>query len=105
MQPLKIKHLSLSHQINKMWGAIEHHVGKKSGLVNLTGICARGSDPNGNFVFEQVRKIVTGAIPGDSFFREISSVVSPECAIFDEKDMNTVPFFMSDFRELKTSCC
>jgi hypothetical protein len=103
--PLKIEHLCLGHQINKMGCAIEHHVGKEFRLVNLTGICARRSDPDGNLFFEQVRKIVAGAVSGDSLFREIPGVVGPQCAVFDEKDMDIVSFFMGNFGELKTSCC
>jgi len=85
--------------------AIEHHIGEKFGLVNLTSIGTRRSDPNGNLLFEYVRKIVAGAVSGDALFREIPSVVGPQCAILDEKDMDIMSFFMSDFGELKTSRC
>ena len=88
-----------------MGGTIEQHVGKKIGLVNLTGICARRSDPNGNIVFNYVWKVVVRAVPGYRRFFEIPSVVCPQCAIFNEKYINRVSFFVTEFGELKTSCC
>jgi hypothetical protein len=75
--PLEIEHLALGNQINQMRGAVQQHVGKKIGLVNLTGICARRSDSDGNFVFQEVRKIVIRTIPGNGLFLEIPSFVGP----------------------------
>lgn len=88
-----------------MRGAIKQHIVEKFRLVNLTGIGTRRSDPNGNLVFEYVRKVVAGAVSGYRLFREIPSVVGPQCAIIDEKDIDIVSLFMGDFGELKTPCC
>jgi hypothetical protein len=83
---------------------IQHHIGKKPCLVNLTGICARRSDPNGDFIFLQIRKIVAGTVSGYGLFGKIPSVVGPQGAIVQKKYMYTVPFFMGYFGKLKTSC-
>jgi hypothetical protein len=74
---LKIKHLALGNQIDQMWGAVQQHVGEKFGLVNLTGICTRRSDPDGYVFFQEVRKIVIRTISGNGFFLEFPSFVGP----------------------------
>jgi hypothetical protein len=102
--PLKIEHLALGNQINQMRGAVQQHVGEKVGLVNLTGICARRSDPDGNVVFQEVRKIVIRTIPGNGFFIEIQSFVGPSCTFLDKENIDLVPLFVCELGELKTSC-
>jgi hypothetical protein len=87
-----------------MRGAVQQHVGKKFGLVNLTGIGARRSDPNGNVVFQEVREIVIRTIPGNGLFLEIPCFVGPQCTILDKENIDPVPLFVCEFGELKTSC-
>ncbi|MGB5424743.1 MAG: hypothetical protein WBN03_21430 [Desulfobacterales bacterium] len=102
--PLKIEHLALGNHINQMWGVVQQHVGEKFGLVNLTGICTRRSDPDGNVVFQEVRKIVIRTIPGNGLFLEIPSFVGSQRTVLDKEDIDLVPFFVCEFGELKTSC-
>jgi hypothetical protein len=102
---LKIKHFRLGHQINQVGSTVEQHIGEKIGLVNLTGICTRRSDPDGDLVFHQVWKIIVRTIPGDGLFFEIPRVVCPQSTIFNEKNINIVPFFMGQFSELETPGC
>jgi hypothetical protein len=88
-----------------MGGAIEYHVREKIFLVNLTSIGTWRSNPDWDFVFNQVRKIIIRDIPGYGLFFEIPGVVSPQRAVFNEKNVNKVSFFMTDFGKLKTSRC
>jgi hypothetical protein len=87
-----------------MGSTVEQHIGKELGLVNLTGICARRSDPDGNFVFQEVREIVVRAVPGNGFFLEIPSFVGPQCAVLDKENIDLVTLFVCELGELKTSC-
>ena len=94
MYALKIKHFPLSHQINKMWSTIEQHIGKELGLVNLTSIRARRSNPYRDLVFNQIGKIIIRTISGYGLFFEIPRVVGPQRAILNEKYVNVVSFLM-----------
>ena len=70
-----------------MGGTIQQHVGKKVGLVNLTGIGTWRSDPDGNLIFQNIWKIVIRAIVGNRFFREITRLISPQGTIFNKEDV------------------
>jgi hypothetical protein len=64
----KIKNLGFGCQINQMRSAVQDHIGKEFGLVQLTGLGTGDSDPDGDLVFNQIRQIIIGTISGSSFF-------------------------------------
>lgn len=47
---LKVKDFGFSSQIDEMGTPIQNHIGKEFGLVYLTGLGARNSDPDRDFV-------------------------------------------------------
>jgi hypothetical protein len=51
---LKINDGGFGGQIDQIGSAGQYHVGKEIGLVNLTGLCTRGSDADRNFVFNEI---------------------------------------------------
>lgn len=51
---LKVEYLGFSGKIDQMGSAIENHIGEKLGLVNLTGLGARNSDSDRDFLLDKV---------------------------------------------------
>ena len=94
MHALKIKHFPLGHQVNKMWSAVEQHIGKELGLVNLTGICAWRSNSYRDLVFHQIGEIIIRTISGYGLFFEVPRVVGPQRAILNEKYVNVMSFLV-----------
>jgi hypothetical protein len=88
-----------------MGTAIQSHVGEKFGLVNLTGVCAGNSDPDGDLVFNQIGQILVRAVTGGRLFIQISVFIGPGDTPIDKKHIRIVPFGMGDFSKLKTSGC
>ena len=83
--------------------AIQNHVGIKSGLVHLTGLGTGNSDPDGNFLFRQVRQVIPGGIAGYGFLVHVSSLIRPAYPLADKKNVYPVALGMGDFTELKTA--
>jgi len=50
-----------------MGAAVQYHVGIEFCLVNLTGFCTGDSDPDGDFIFDQIGQVIVRAIPGRRF--------------------------------------
>jgi hypothetical protein len=89
---LKIKHFCFRSQIDEMRATGQNHVGEKLGLVNLTSLCAGDSNPDRDFVFHKIGKIITGTVSGFGFFLKISCGIRPHDTIVDEKQIYLVPF-------------
>jgi hypothetical protein len=101
----EIKNLGFRRQINQMGSAIQDHIGKKFGLVHLTGLGTGDSDPYGNLVFDQMRQIIIRAIPGGGFHGHVPAGIGPLDPVINEKDIHLVSLRMSDFAELETARC
>ena len=67
----KVEHLGFRREVNQMGPPVEHHVGEEFRLVQLTSIGTRNSDSNGDFIFDQIRQIIIGAIARDGLDIEI----------------------------------
>jgi hypothetical protein len=85
-----------------MGAAVQRHVGKKIGLVNLTGIGTGNSDPYGHIVCDQVGQVILGAISGLRFYFQISGFIPPQNGAVDKKQVDRMAFFMGDFGKLET---
>ena len=85
-----------------MGAAVQRHVREKFSLVNLTGICAGNSDPDGHLVFNQIGQIIVRAVTGGCLFIQISVFIGPGDTPIDKKHIRLVSFGMGDFSELKT---
>jgi hypothetical protein len=55
LERLEIKDLSLCSEINHGTACIHRHIGVKFFLVNLTSIGAGNSDPDGDFILDEIR--------------------------------------------------
>jgi hypothetical protein len=82
--------------------SIQNHVGKKVGLVHLTGLGTGNSDPYRNFLFRQVKQIISGTVAGQRFLVHVPRLIRPTYSLPNEEKIYLVAFGMSDFTELKT---
>jgi hypothetical protein len=97
----KIKNPGFCGQVYEVRSAVQAHIGEEIGLVNLTGLGARGSDADGDFVLYQVRQIIPRAVPGAGFDAEIPVLTGPHHPAIDEKDGDGITLGMSKFGKLK----
>jgi hypothetical protein len=79
------------------------HIREEIGLVNLTGLGARGSDANGDFILHQVRQMIPRAVSGVGFDSEIPFLIGPHHPVIDEKDIDRVTLRMSNSGKLKAT--
>jgi len=85
-----------------MGAAIHHHIGKELCLVNLTGLGARNSDPDGYLVLHQVRQIVVGAIAGPGLCIHVPARIRPHHSVINKENINRMSLGVGDLGELKT---
>jgi len=89
---LKIEDLRIDSQVNQMGSAVQHHVGEKLRLVNLTSIRTGDSDPDGHFVFDQVWQIVIRTVAGSALHIEIPAGVCPQNTVIIKENIYRMPF-------------
>jgi hypothetical protein len=100
---LKVEDFGFGSQIDEMGAPIQNHIGKKFGLVHLTGLGAGNSDPDGDLMLHQIGQIVIGAIARGGFAGQIPGRVGPSDPVVNEKQINLMPLGMGDLAELKTA--
>lgn len=101
----KIENLGFRRQINEMWSSIQDHIRKEFGLVHLTGFGTGYSDPDGYFIFYQIRQIIPRAIPGTGCFVHFPGGIGPFNPVIYKKDIHLMSFGVGDLTELKASGC
>jgi hypothetical protein len=101
---LEVEHLRFGRKVDQMWAAVEQHIGKKLGLVNLTSLGTGDSNPNGDFLFNEIGQVVVGTVTGDRLLSEVPGLVCPGHSTVDEEQIHLVALGVSDLCKLKTSC-
>jgi hypothetical protein len=100
---LEVEDLGFDGKIDQVRRSVKQHIGKEFGLVDLTSLGARNSDSDGDLLFDQIRQIVVGTVPGSRLDAEIAGFVCPGHAVVNEENVDLMFLGVCDLGELKTS--
>ena len=79
-----------------MRSTVQKHIGEEISLINLTGLGARGSDADGDFVLYQVGEMISRTVAGVSFDTEVPVLIGPHHPVINKKDVDGVTFGMGN---------
>ena len=89
---LEINYACFGGHIDQVGSAVQGHIRKKVCLVYLTGIGARNSDANRDFVFNQIGQIIIRAIIGRCFDIKIAGGIRPQDTIINKEQVDVMSF-------------
>ena len=76
--------------------AVQQHIMEEFRLVNLTSIGTGNSDPDGDFLLDEIRQEVVRAITRDGLYAEIPGLVRPGNPAVGQKHVDIMTLGMGD---------
>jgi hypothetical protein len=86
-----------------MRSPIQNHVGEKFGLVHLTGLGTGDSDPDRDFMLNQIGQVIIWTVSGNRFTGQVSAGIGPFDAVVDKKNIHLMSLGMRYFPKLETT--